>query len=305
MFAKGRFAVIGSDVSLSASPAMQNAAFAALSLACSYEARSLREEEVAAFIRSARALGFVGLNVTAPFKERVAAQATWRSAVVNATGAANTLRLTGRGVEAYNTDVEGFTAMLEANAPDARGGTAVLLGAGGAARAASFVLRRWSCSVLVLGRSVTRARELCSSQSMADDNAARWQALQMQSRDDLPAIREAFRDAALVVDAVGVRSADRIRGHEARLPWRELDLRAELLDLGYGDGPSPLSVWSGRACSDGAGMLLHQGAASFRIWTGLEAPLEAMRDALAVRLDRPPTAIPMVQGVLGRWEHAQ
>lgn len=305
MFAKGRFAVIGSDVGRSASPAMQNAAFAALGLQRSYEARSLREDEVEKFLQAARTLGYAGLNVTAPYKQRAAACATVRSALVTATGAANTLRFSPRFIEAFNTDVEGLVAMLQAYAPGSCGGPAILLGSGGAARAAAFVLRRWSSSVLVLGRSMAAVRELCTSQSLAPDNVARWQSLQMQSRGDLPALREAFREVAVVIDAVGIRTDDRLHGHEARLPWRDLDLRAELLDLGYGAGPSPLSVWSGRGCADGAVMLLHQGAASFRIWTGQAAPLEVMRDALAERLERPPQTIPLVPDVLGSWERSE
>ena len=304
MFAAGRYAVVGAEVAGSASPTMQNAALEAVGMQPSYEARSLTAAELPLFLRRASGEGFRGLNFTAPYKTVACTAAKVCSPVVQATGAANTWRIGPRGAEAFNTDTDGIWAMLTACAPPSAGQRVVLLGAGGAARAAALVLGQWADAVLVINRTPAHARALCASQMLHAENRARWQVLQLQHPGDLAALQEAFADTALVIDAVGNRTAARVTGHESRLPWRALDHRAELFDLSYGSAPSPLSLWTGRAAFDGATMLLHQGAASFELWTGREAPLEVMRDALAARLGRPASSIPMVPSALGRFEHA-
>lgn len=302
MFAMGRYAVVGADVAGSASPAMQNAALQAIGLSPCYEARSVPPSELSLFLRRASAEGYRGLNFTAPYKSASCEAAKVCSRLVAATGVANTWRIGSRGAEAFNTDADGLWAMLTAYGALSAGQRVVLLGAGGAARAAAFVLGQWADAVLVINRTPAHARALCAAQMLHPENRARWQVLQLQHPGDLPALQEAFADAALVIDAVGIRSAARVGGHEARLPWRALDDRAELFDLSYGSAPSPLSQWTGRASFDGATMLLHQGAAAFELWTGRTAPLEVMRDALATRLDRPASAIAMVPAALGRFE---
>ncbi len=302
MFATGRFAVVGADVSGSASPAMQNAALQAVGLPPTYEARSLLASELPVFLRRAPAEGFRGLNVTAPYKLVACDMAKFCSPLVQATGAANTWRIGQRGAEAFNTDPDGLWAMLTSCGAHSEGQRVILLGAGGAARAAAHALGQWAEGVLVVNRTAAHARALCASQMLHPANRARWQVLQLQHPGDVTALEEAFADAALVIDAVGIRSVARCAGQEARLPWRALDQRAELFDLSYGGAPSPLSIWTGRAAFDGATMLLHQGAAAFELWTERTAPLEVMRDALAARLARPANSIPMVPGAIGRFE---
>ena len=302
MFATGRFAVLGADVSGSASPAMQNAALEAVGLPPTYEYRSIPASELPLFLRRASAEGFRGLNFTAPYKSVACDMAKLCSPLVQVTGAANTWRLGPRGVEAYNTDPDGLWAMLTAFCALSVGQRVILLGAGGAARAAAHVLGQWAEGVLVVNRTPAHARALCAAQMLHPANRARWQVLQLQHPGDVTALEEAFADAALVIDAVGIRSVSRCGGHEGRLPWRALDQRADLFDLSYGSAPSPLSVWTGRAAFDGATMLLHQGAAAFEIWTERVAPLEVMRNALAARLARPANSIPLVPSAIGRFE---
>lgn len=281
---------------------MQNAALQAIGWMPSYEALSMQEDEVRVFLRRLHAEGFRGVNFTMPHKGLACALAGRRSEVVAAVQAANTWAVGRQGTEAFNTDVDGLAAMLIAHAGLSRGQPVILLGAGGAARAAAFVLGTWASSVLVINRTASRARALCAAQMLLPQNAARWQSLALQHPGDVAALREAFGEAALVVDAVGDRSPERCVGHESRLPWRALDPRADLFDLSYGNAPSPLSLWTGRACVDGATMLLHQGAASFEQWTGREAPLSVMRDALARQLGRTPEAIPLVPQAIGSVE---
>lgn len=302
MFATGRFAVVGADVGGSASPAMHNAALEAIGLPPTYESRSLTASDLPAFLRRASDEGFRGLNFTAPYKSVASDAAKFSSALVRTTGAANTWRLGPRGAEAFNTDPDGLWAMLTSYGALSMGQRVILLGAGGAARAAAHALGQWADGVLVVNRTPAHARALCASQMLHPANRARWQVLQLQHPGDVTALEEAFAEAALVIDAVAIRTVARCAGHEARLPWRALDQRAELFDLSYGSAPSPLSVWTGRATFDGATMLLHQGASAFELWTERTAPLEVMRDALAARLARPANSIPMVPGAIGRFE---
>src|SRR3954471_2589149 len=128
--------VLGWPVGHSRSPAMHNAAFEALGLDWRYEFLPVEPERFDSFVRELPARGFAGANVTIPHKLRALALADRASDVARATGAANTLSFTDAGIEAENTDVHGFRAALEERAPGAPEGVdAVVLGAGGAARA--------------------------------------------------------------------------------------------------------------------------------------------------------------------------
>src|SRR5919108_6440263 len=154
--------VLGWPVSHSRSPAMHNAAFEELGLDWRYELLPVDEERFAPFVRELPARGFAGANVTIPHKLRALEIADEPSAVASATGAANTLRFEGGRIEADNTDVEGFLGALRERVPDApEGMEALVLGAGGAARAVVYALLDAGAGrVSVWNRNPGRAREL-------------------------------------------------------------------------------------------------------------------------------------------------
>ncbi len=255
--------MIGHPVSHSRSPAMQNAALAALGLGeeWRYEAIDVAPEDFEERLREMAGEGFAGANVTVPHKRAALALADAPSEVAREIGAANTLVFADGEVRAHNTDADGLLAALPA-APGRQ--RALVLGAGGAARAVVWALVREGAAVEVWNRTAERARELCTELGGA------------------PVATPEQADYGLIVNT----SAAGLRGED---PFAELPLdrggfgsEQTVVDMVYGAEPSPLlaaAAAAGAAIVDGLEVLVQQGALSLRIWTGREPPLEAMRAA--------------------------
>lgn len=258
--------IIGWPVEHSLSPAMHNAAFAALGLNWLYAAFPVDPERVAQAVRGLAAAGCAGLNVTIPHKRAVIACCSDVSEAVAAIGAANTLVPDGEGgFRADNTDAAGFMRALDEQAPlDLEGRDALVIGAGGAARAVIFGLRSRGARVRVANRTPARAAEL---------------------GDPVPFARQALEmvagQSALVVNATSL-------GRHGAAPPPELPLAGlgpgqVVADIVYRPGGTPwlaAAAQRGARPVDGLGMLLHQGAAAFEQWTGQAAPVDVMRAAL-------------------------
>jgi shikimate dehydrogenase len=276
-----RVALLGHPVGHSRSPAMHNAAFRELGLDWRYEAVDVEPERFGDVLRSLPGQGFVGANVTIPHKLRALKAADDATGVARIVGAANTLSFAGGRVRADNTDVEGFLAALREQLPDAPAGMrALVLGAGGAARAVVYALLSAGTErVQVWNRHPERARELVADLAPAVRNTA------LES-----ATKPSPSSFDLLVNATSLgmndshASPERREGDEffkaAPLSADELDDRLTVVDLVYRHDRTPLiraASARGLRCIDGFDVLVHQGAASFRIWTGMPAPLGAMR----------------------------
>jgi shikimate dehydrogenase len=258
-----RLAVIGHPVAHSRSPAMQNAALVALGLGdeWSYEAVDIAPEELAARLRAMAGEGFAGANVTVPHKQAALALADAPSEVAREIGAANTLTFVAEQTRAHNTDADGLLAALPGSP---QGRRALVLGAGGAARAVVWALERERATVEVWNRTAARAEALCAELGGA------------------PVGDPAQEDYELVVNT----SAAGLGGED---PFEHLPLGADrfapgqiVVDMVYGAEPSPLlraAEAAGAAVVDGIEILVQQGALSLRIWTGREPPLDVMRAA--------------------------
>jgi shikimate dehydrogenase len=258
--------IIGWPVEHSLSPAMHNAAFAALGLNWAYVAFPVHPDRAGAAIAGLAAAGCAGLNATIPHKGAALRAASSVSDAAAAIGAANTLVPDGEGgFRADNTDAAGFLAALDEQAPlDLAGADVLVIGGGGAARAVVFALRGRGARVRVANRTAARAAEL---------------------GEPVPFVPEALDlvagQAALVVNATSLG----LRGDALppELPVASLGPGQVAADVVY--RPSG-TAWLGAAAArgartvDGLGMLLHQGAAAFSQWTGREAPVAAMRAAL-------------------------
>jgi shikimate dehydrogenase len=273
--------VLGWPVGHSRSPAMHNAAFEALGLDWRYELLPVEPERFESFVRELPARGFAGANVTIPHKLRALGLADRASEVARATGAANTLTFAESGIEAENTDVAGFLAALRERAPKApEGMDTLVLGAGGAARAVVYaLLDAGAARVSVWNRHPKRARELV--QQLAHPRGTTR--LEVVEQPQIPA-------SELIVNAtsVGMRPSDHEEGlKDPGEGVKELPLSADVwvdrlivVDLVYRQDGTPLARLArsrGAVCVDGFDVLVHQGAASFRLWTGREAPLGALR----------------------------
>jgi shikimate dehydrogenase len=266
-----RLAVLGHPVSHSRSPAMQNAALEAVGLAdrWRYEAIDVAPEHFVAHVAGMPAAGFVGANVTIPHKQAALALADTASAAAAAIGAANTLSFTAAGVRADNTDAP---ALIEALPIDARGREALVLGAGGAARAAAWALREAGATVALWNRTPVRAAALASELDVGALPAG---------RPPHPERAEILVNATSVgLGAAGDPASD-VAGLKAfGFGADQLHDRLVVVDLVYGAAETELvraAKERGAATIDGLEILVRQGAASFAIWTGLDPPLETMR----------------------------
>lgn len=265
-----RLAVIGYPVGHSRSPAMQNAALAALGLAeeWSYDAVEVTPDGFEAKVREMAAGGeYAGVNVTVPHKEAALALADSASGAAREIGAANTLSFADDQVEAENTDAGGLLAALPGSPWGSR---ALLLGAGGAARAALWALVGEGAEVDVWNRTASRAEAICAELGGRAVAGTAGEALPDQAEYDL----------IVNTTAVGLRDED---------PFAALPLAADgfatgqtVLDMVYGAGAGALldaAATAGATVVDGIELLVRQGALSLRIWTGRDPDLDTMRAA--------------------------
>jgi shikimate dehydrogenase len=258
-------AVIGHPVAHSRSPDMQTAALSDLGLAgeWTYGAIDVAPQDFEATIAELSAAGeYAGVNITVPHKEAALAMADEASEGARAIGAANTLTFRDGQILAANTDAGGLLRSLP-HSPD--GERALVLGAGGAARAAIWALADVGAKVDVWNRTRSKGEELAAHFKVGfvgQPNPA---------------------DYALIVNATAVGLA----GEDA---FAALPLAPDsfvpgqvVLDMVYTEEPSALlaaAEAAGATTVDGLEMLVQQGALSMRIWTGEEPSIEAMRTAV-------------------------
>lgn len=242
--------LIGHGIGYSASPAMHDAAFAALGLDARYELRDVDAGGVAAAVAELRGPNRLGANVTKPHKVGVCDLVDELAADARRLGAANTIARDGERLVAHNTDLAALAAELPLHRPR----RAVVLGAGGASRAAVAALEDAGCvSVDVLDRRTWN--------EMAD----------------------ALMTADLLVNATPIGTAS----DESPVPAHLLRRDLGVLDLVYRPSPTRLvreARAAGAQARGGAGMLLRQAVASFELWIGRPAPVATMRGALHAEL---------------------
>ncbi len=255
--------VAGFPVAHSRSPAMHNEALAELGLDWLYVPVPLPQESFHQAVRALPKSGFVGLNVTVPHKVAAHGAADTHSRAARAIGAVNTLTFSPDGeVAGENTDAGG---LLDALAQPVAGLHALVLGAGGSARAAVWALiDAGAAEVSVWNRTPERAAQL------AADLGARH------------ARRPGQADLLVNCTSVGLGGSMDAAEAEAALGLEAISPPATVVDLVYGQGPTPVVAWGrarGSRVVEGLEVLVRQGARSLELWTGLDAPIETMRRA--------------------------
>jgi shikimate dehydrogenase len=289
-----RFAVIGSPVAHSRSPGMHTAAYRALGLPHAYEKLETTAEELPARVDALRRGDFAGINVTVPHKSKVLKLVDEVHASARATGAANTLvRLPDGRVRAHNTDMPAIAEELTRLVGDPtklRGGVGLVIGTGGAARAAIVAL----ASHLSVGRVLVRGRSLAET----------GHAIAYVREIDRILAAAGGRGVAVALGADGLHAPDK---EEARLVaivqatscgmkgaapgdvvaeavrWEQVSTEAVALDVVYSPPVTPFlerATARGLRCDNGLGMLARQGALAFELWLGVPPPPGVMRGAL-------------------------
>ncbi len=267
------FGVLGDPVDHSLSPAMHNAAFAALGLPHLYLRWQVGPVELPAALAEACRLGVAGLNLTVPLKETVLPLLDEMTPEAHRIGAVNTIALHRGRLLGDNTDARGFGRSLQGRIRLA-GARVVLIGAGGSARAVGANLVTAGCAeIVVANRTPVRGEALAAW--LRGLGARRVETVSLDAlRDGAP-----LETARAVVNTTPLGLAGRaIAVRAAAAPRASL-----FVDLVYGATPSPFlksAARAGHPTLDGAAMLLYQAALAFESWTARRAPLDAMGSAL-------------------------
>ena len=270
--------ILGYPVSHTKSPAMHNAAARELGLDATYVPFAVKPEHVGDAVRGVRALGIHGVNVTVPHKQAVMPFLDDVHAHARAIGAVNTIVREGDRLIGHNTDAPGLVRSLEEAGVALEGSVVTILGAGGAARAAVVGLAHAGAkAVHVVARRQEQARELVDSVAAALPCEAHAHGTDAQT--------SLFGSTTLLVQSTSATLAgsEQAEPFAKSLPLAALPGDAVICDLVY----KPLETTvlrdakaRGLRTVDGLGMLLHQGAIAFELWTGRKAPVEVMRRAL-------------------------
>ncbi|HEY8342982.1 MAG TPA: shikimate dehydrogenase [Calditerricola sp.] len=265
--------LFGYPVGHSLSPAMHNAAFAALGLNLRYVAFPVPPEHLADAVRALRALSFRGVNVTIPHKVAIVPFLDALDEEARAIGAVNTVIVEADGrLVGTNTDGRGYVrSLLEETGVDLAAQRVLILGAGGAARAVAISLARCGAPrIAIANRTPEKAAELAAHvASYADAWAVPPERL-----------ADAVREATLLVNTTSVGMVP--HADETPLPPEWLHDGLVVSDLVYRPLKTRLlreAEARGLVTHGGLGMLIHQGALAFERWTGRSAPVALMRDA--------------------------
>ena len=288
-------ALLGQPVSHSLSPVMQNAALKAMGLDWSFMALPCSANDLATVLKGLEAVGCRGLNVTIPHKQAVALLCDELSPLAQRLGAVNTLTpLPNGGWHGDNTDVEGFLAPLLHNEVNWSGTRAVVLGCGGSARAVVAGLQDLNPSdITVVGRRAETLHPFCSDLQQGRPASS----VQLQPLlDNDPSLQTRIQQADLVVNTTPIGMSSRQPDQGSTLPlgvdiWDNLTAQTVLYDLIYTPRPTPwLQRGEALGCRtyDGLEMLVQQGAAALRRWSGIDdVPVNAMREAALKNLSYP------------------
>jgi 3-phosphoshikimate 1-carboxyvinyltransferase len=269
-----RVVLIGHPVAHSLSGAMQQAAFDELGIDAKYELWDRAPIDLADAVTELRTEEFLGANVTIPHKERVVPMVDRLTEDASSTGAVNTLTREGKRLVGHNTDVAGFKVALDKLVGRQKmPRTAVVLGAGGGARAVVYgLIREGFQRIVVFNRHLHRAEGMVKHFSRS---AAHMDLRAMPWHESI--IESELAKAKVLINSTSIG----LGNDDTPLPAEILSAELMVLDLIYG-GSSLLRDAEKAGCvvSDGGEMLLHQGAASFTLWTGQPAPLDVMQAAL-------------------------
>ena len=263
------YGLVGNPVGHSLSPPMHEAAYAELGLDAQYVTFEPAQNEIEAAIRGADALGLAGLNVTVPFKQDVLAVVEPDETAARV-GAVNTVAFGDGEPTGHNTDVAGVRRALTHHDVPVADRDAVVVGAGGAGRAAAFALADAGATVAVANRTVARAEALAGDVPDA-------------SAHGLDALPDLVADADVLVNATTVGMDEDV----SPVPADCLHADLAVMDAVYSPVETRLlrdAAAAGATTVDGGWMLLYQGVEAFERWTGQDAPVAAMNAALRERL---------------------
>lgn len=273
--------IIGDPLDHTLSPTIHNAAFDYMGLNWCYVPMPVQEGYLREAVEGLKALRFVGVNVTMPFKTEVLPLLDEVAMFAESVGAVNTILLDKGRLIGYNTDGRGFyTALVRDLGYDVKGRKVFIMGAGGASRSVTVSLALAGCvSIVIVNRSPEKSRQLAEIvKRSAPGVEISW--LSPNENYDL-----VVAECDVIINATPLTN---FHGSVLRVPVAMLNRSQLVCDLNYSVYQPPLlqeAEARGAQVMDGKGLLLYQAAAAFEIWTGLDAPVEVMRAALHKALE--------------------
>ena len=267
------YGIFGYPVKHSLSSLMQNAAFSKKAIDAVYVPFEVPPENLKEAVEGVRALGIKGLNVTVPHKERIVEHLDYLSDEAELLGAVNTVKNENGELTGYNTDAEGFLRSLLEEGVDLEGKRALMFGAGGAARAVGYALLKGGVKFLnIVNRNFSRGKEVGELLGKLGN------VLVYPLKEST--IEVLLKDVDLIVNttSLGMKPDDPLLFDYSKIPSG-----VTVVDIIYNPPETPLlKAAREKGCKtvNGLGMLVHQGAVAFEIWTGEKAPVETMREVL-------------------------
>lgn len=268
------FGLIGNPVEHSLSCLMHNAAFKALKINAEYKLFRLETKELEHFLFNLNNNNIFGLNVTVPYKEKVMPLLDSVSQEAKLIGAVNTIKVSENNLEGFNTDGEGFIKDLKEGLGFNPAGKSIsILGAGGAAKAVSVYLSKEAPKTISIFDIDKQKKE-----TLVSNLKSNFENVDFRSVDSIESLK--INDCDLLVNAtpVGLQDED-----PCLIDEKFINENTLVYDLIYNPKQTKLlkiAEEKGARTACGLGMLLYQGALSFKIWTQKEAPVRVMRQAL-------------------------
>ena len=269
--------IFGYPLEHSISPRVQQAAFDHCSLDVSYKAWPVAPDRLEPEVRKLRDDGYLGANVTVPHKERIRSYLDDLQPLARTLGAVNTIVKEDGRLVGYNTDAHGLMEALRKDGGcDPRGLSVLVLGAGGAARAAVFALVDAGVASLTIAN-----RTLARAESLASEFEAASAGVKVVPLEE-PALAGVCNKADLIVNTTSMGMRHGIAERETPLKASTIRAQSLVYDLVYNPAETPLLVEAkaaGAKTLGGLPMLVYQGAASFELWTGRPPPVDVMFEA--------------------------
>ncbi len=264
--------LIGNPVEHSISPSIHNSAFEDLGLDYVYLTFQVEEEFVEEALNGIKSLEIEGVNVTIPHKSKVMKYLDEINETAKKIGAVNTIKRKNHRLKGFNTDGEGVLRALREKIDKIEKKNILLLGAGGAARAIAFKLTETGANLTISNRTGSKAKNLAEE----IEKVTGKEIGQIPQEEDF--LQDKIEDSDILINSTSVGMHPNVEDTIV-----ESDLMCEdltVMDIVYNPPKTRLLKEAEKAGADtisGLGMLVHQGAASFEIWTGKKAPVETMR----------------------------
>jgi len=264
--------IIGDPIEHTMSPVMHNAAFRKLGIDYVYVPFRVKQDELGKAVEGMRAMNIRGLNVTIPHKVAIIPFLDKLDPLAEKIGAINTIVNEDRMLTGYNTDATGFLQALLEREVEPEGKSTVIIGAGGASRAISFILAERGVNLVIFNRQLARAEDLARRISQVLDKEVKALALNAEN------LAKALARADILINATSVGMSPDI--DETPVPARLLKPGLIVFDIVYNPIKTRLLLeaeGAGAKTVNGLDMLVWQGALAFEKWTGRQAPLDIMK----------------------------